>query len=61
MFDRRIGQYAVTEVEDEWALPKGVENGVHGIVECFSTDEKRKGIEITLNRTLALDVLARER
>src|ERR1700728_642056 len=57
MGNRRIRQYAVSEIEDERPMRERVENRVDRAVQRFASDEKRQRVEITLNGSPRLDGL----
>src|ERR1700728_2248934 len=60
MSNRRLRQHPMAEVEDERSAAKGFEYRIHSAIERFAADQQCKRIEITLNWTQLLDVLARK-
>ena len=58
--DRRVGQDAVAEVEDERRPGERFENRIDAVVERGTAGAQRQRIEIALHRTPALDLIARE-
>src|SRR5204863_9949021 len=61
MRDRRLGQEAMAEIENERSARESFENSIDAAVKCRTTCEQRKRIEITLHRNAALHLIARER
>ena len=61
ILDRRVGQNAVAEIEDEGLRRKGVEHVVDCAIECGTASQQDQRIEIALHRPPALNLLARER
>src|ERR1044072_3705203 len=59
--DRRLGQNAVAEIEDEGLVRERGEHVVDRTVERGAARQQHQRIEIALHRPAALDALARKR
>src|ERR1700692_157977 len=60
MRNRRLRQYAMTEIENKRSGRKCRQNPIDRAVERFPSREERQGIEIALNRSELLDLFARK-
>src|SRR5262249_20327396 len=60
MLDRGFGEDAVPEIEDERAIDKGLQNVLDLTVERRPSYEQGHRVEITLDRDVSRDLVARE-